>query len=68
MIEPPMVQATTRMTVILEAQQWHVVLSFLGKIPYENVVQYIDAIREQLGQQQMAQGEPARPNGGISAV
>lgn len=59
---PPVVEATAKMAVTLEAQQWNGVLAALSEAPYRVAAPLIQAIGEQLQQQsQQLQGPGEGP-------
>lgn len=64
------IQATTQLTVTLQAQEWNQVLAILSDAPYKAVAPLIDQIAKQAQQQAqeqnaMRQVENVLPNGGI---
>jgi len=57
------VEATTPLTVTLQAQQWAVVRAALGRRKFDQIAGVIYAIEMQLGEQAQKSPEHPRPNG-----
>jgi len=69
--QPQPVEATMKMGVTLEAQQWNQIMAVLSEAPYKIAAPLIQTVGEQLQQQAQAQAPQGmqqmapRPNGPV---
>ena len=60
MNEPRLIEATTPLNIVLQAQEWNQILAVLSEAPYKAVAHLITQIAQQA---QARDVQPAFPNG-----